>query len=50
MTRCDMPPKVRITKEEIINKAVDIVRRDGAQAINARNVAAELECSTQPIF
>ena len=45
-----MPPKVRITKEEIINKAVDIVRRDGAQAINARNVAAELECSTQPIF
>lgn len=45
-----MPPKVKVTKEEIINAAVDIVRNSGAQAINARTVAAALRCSTQPIF
>ncbi|MBE6963598.1 MAG: WHG domain-containing protein [Ruminococcaceae bacterium] len=45
-----MPPKVKITKEDIVNAAVDIVRKDGAQAINARTVAAALHCSTQPVF
>ncbi len=45
-----MPPKVKITREDIINAAVDIVRKNGAQAINARNVAAMLKCSTQPVF
>ena len=45
-----MPPRVKITKEAIINAAVEIVRKSGAEAINARNVAASLNCSTQPIF
>ena len=45
-----MPPKVKITKEDIINAAVDIVRSAGAQAINARTIAAVLNCSTQPVF
>lgn len=45
-----MPPKVRTTKENIVNAAVDIVRKSGAQAINARLIASELNCSTQPIF
>ena len=45
-----MPPKVRITKEDIIKSAVELVRRSGEQAINARVLAAELNCSTQPIF
>ncbi len=45
-----MPPKVKITKDDIINTAVEIVRRDGADALNARNVAAALGCSTQPVF
>ncbi len=45
-----MPPKVRITKEDIIKTAVDLVRRDGAGAINARTIAKELNCSTQPVF
>lgn len=45
-----MPPKVRITKESIVNTAVDLVRRDGAGAINARFIAKELKCSTQPVF
>lgn len=45
-----MPPKVKITREDIICAAVDIVRCSGAQAINARTIAAQLHCSTQPIF
>ena len=45
-----MPPKVKVTKEEIIRAAVEIVRREGHQALNARTVAAALNCSTQPVF
>lgn len=45
-----MPPKVKITKEDIINAAVDIVRKNGEQSINARNIATALNCSTQPVF
>ncbi len=45
-----MPPKVKTTKEDIINAAVDIVRNSGAEAINARSIAAALNCSTQPVF
>ena len=45
-----MSPKIKITREEIVNAAVDIVRSSGAQAINARTVASVLGCSTQPVF
>ena len=45
-----MPPKVKITREAIVDTAVEIVRKSGAHAINARTVAAALNCSTQPIF
>lgn len=45
-----MPPKVKTTKEAIVQAAVEIVRRSGADALNARTVAAALGCSTQPVF
>ena len=45
-----MPPKVKVTKEAVIDATVEIVRKDGAGAINARAVAAMLNCSTQPVF
>ena len=45
-----MPPTVKITKEDIVKTAVALVRADGEQAINARAIAASLNCSTQPIF
>lgn len=41
-----MPPRVKVTKEDIVKAAVDIVRKSGAQAINARTVASVLNCST----
>lgn len=45
-----MPPKVKVTKEDVINAAVEIVRNSGSQAINARTIASVLNCSTQPVF
>ena len=45
-----MPPKVRVTKEDIISAAVNVVRTSGAEALNARTVAAVLNSSTQPVF
>lgn len=45
-----MPPKTKISREDIIKTAVELVREKGAEAVNARSIAAELGCSTQPIF
>lgn len=45
-----MPPKVKITKEKIISTALQLVRNNGEVALNARNIAASLGCSTQPVF
>ena len=45
-----MPPKIKVTKEEIINTALEIVKASGTESINARNIASVLNCSTQPIF
>ena len=45
-----MPPKVKITKEEILSTALQLLRKNGEEGINARNIAASLGCSTQPVF
>ena len=45
-----MPPKVKITKEMVLNAAFEITRAEGIEAINAKNVAAYLKCSTQPVM
>lgn len=44
-----MPPKVKITKEMILNTVLDITR-SGFEAVNARSIASKLQCSTRPIF
>lgn len=45
-----MPPKVKITKDQLIGTAMELVRAEGEQAINARRIANTLGCSTQPVF
>ena len=45
-----MPPKVKITKEDIVQAGMEIVLRDGEAGLNARSIAAVLGCSTQPVF
>ena len=45
-----MPPKAKISKEMIVQAALNIAREKGVESINARTVANELNCSTQPIM
>ena len=45
-----MPPKVKIAKNDIIETALELVRENGANSLNARSIASALNCSTQPIF
>lgn len=45
-----MPPKVRYTREEIADKAYELVRKHGLEILSARSLAAELGTSTAPIF
>ena len=45
-----MPPKVRITKEMVIDASVEIIRRKGHESLNARTIAEYLNCSTQPVL
>lgn len=45
-----MPPKVKITKEQIVQTALFLLRQNGEGALNARSIAEALGCSTQPIF
>ncbi len=45
-----MPPRVKVTKKDIIQTALALLRKHGAEAVNARSIAAALNCSTQPVF
>ena len=45
-----MPPKPKVTKEQVIEAAAHIVRRQGMSGLTAKSLAAQLHCSTQPIF
>ncbi|MDD3214489.1 MAG: WHG domain-containing protein [Eubacteriales bacterium] len=45
-----MPPKIRFSKADILHAAFKITRENGLDAVNARAIARELGCSTQPIF
>lgn len=45
-----MPATEKISKEAIIDAAVDVLREGGYDSINARSVAKKLGCSTQPIY
>ena len=45
-----MPPKAKVTKEDLVRTAAEIIREEGEEALNARAVAAKLGVSTQPVF
>lgn len=45
-----MPPKKRIFKEDILEASIRIIKKQSASALTVRNIAAELQCSTQPIY
>lgn len=45
-----MPPRTKITKEQIIDATFKLVREKGSEYLHARKIAKELSISTQPIF
>ncbi len=45
-----MPPRVTVSKEQVLQGALDLVRREGLDSLSARRVAQELGCSTQPVY
>ncbi|MBO5525253.1 MAG: TetR/AcrR family transcriptional regulator [Clostridia bacterium] len=45
-----MAPKTKITKEMIVDSAIEITRKEGIDAVNARRIGAELGCSLQPVY
>lgn len=45
-----MPPKAKYTREEIIQKAFEITRKKGIDAVVARELGRELGTSSSPIF
>ncbi len=45
-----MPPTQKFQREEIINTAYEIVKKEGFTSVNARRIAKELGCSVQPIY
>lgn len=45
-----MPPRAKFLKEEIIQAALSIVKKDGMSALTARTLGAKLSSSARPVF
>ena len=45
-----MPPKAGLTKEQIAQKAYEILKNEGYDSLNARYLATQLGVSTMPLF
>lgn len=45
-----MSKNIKVTKEEILNAACDIVLEKGINALNVRSIATRLHSSVQPIY
>ena len=45
-----MPPKIKITQDMVSDAAFQIARKSDWTNINARNLAKQLNCSTQPVM
>ena len=45
-----MPPKTKVSREMIVEAALEVIRERGFEGLNARTVAQRLGCSTQPVM
>ena len=45
-----MPPKFKLTREQIVAAALEVTRKNGITGLTARGLAAELGSSAKPIF
>ena len=46
----EMPPKTKFSREEIIDRAFEIVRAEGFESLTARSLAAKMNSSSRVIF
>ena len=40
----------KITKDMIMDSSLEIIKKEGIENLNVRNIATKLNCSTQPIM
>ena len=45
-----MPPKPKVTRDDIVSAAFELVRTLGHEQLNTRKLASALGCSTQPLL
>lgn len=45
-----MPPRVKVSKQDVLQASIWMVREKGENSLNARMLASYIGCSTQPIF
>ena len=45
-----MPPRAKVTRQMILDAAIDIIRERGHESLNVRAIAERLGCSTQPVL
>lgn len=45
-----MPPKIKVSREQVLDTAFEMTREEGFEALTARKLASRLGSSTQPIF
>ena len=45
-----MPTQIKISKDMILNAAFEIVRENGIEKLNNREIAKSLKCSIRPIY
>jgi len=45
-----VPPIPKITKDMIMDSSLEIIKKEGIENLNVRNIATKLNCSTQPIM
>jgi len=45
-----MPPKPIVTRDDILNASITLIREKGSDSVNARSIAETLNCSTKPLF
>lgn len=45
-----MPPRKRISRTDVLDAAIEVIRRRGAAGLSVRRIAGALACSTQPIY
>ena len=45
-----MPPRVKVTREMVADASFALIRAKGHESLNARAIAEQLGCSTQPVL